>query len=135
MPRRSAASLAVIPPVSGAPPRLTPPPELGERERVIFLDLVTSLPANHFAPSDVPLLARYCEAAALAERAALALRDAPMTVDGRPNPLITVHGGAVKSLLGLSLKLRLSPQARTPNQPRRPVRVSVYERMALEANE
>jgi hypothetical protein len=134
MPRRSVASLTVLPALNGASARLRPPAELGERERAIFLDIVTSLPPAHFQPCDAPLLCRYVEAAALAERAAAALRDGPaVMVDGKPSPWVTVHGASVKAMLGLSLKLRLSPQARAPNTPRRPVRVSVYERMQLEA--
>jgi len=71
---------------------------------------------------------------ALAEQAAAALGNHGAVVDGKPSPWIAIHGQQIKALLGLSLKLRLNPQARAPNTPRRPVHVSYYERMELEGS-
>jgi len=118
----------------GSTPRLKPPPELGPCEAAHFVDLVTALPATHFQPCDLPLLCRYCEAIVLAERAAVELRDGPAVIDGKPSPWISIHATATKTMLGLSLRLRLSPQARIPNQPRRSGAVSYYERAALEGH-
>ncbi len=131
MPRKSAAALAVFSP-SGIPSRLSPPSHLGARESALFLDLVLSLPSAHFQPSDLPLLCRFVECTALAEQAAAALADNGAVVDGKPSPWIAIHGQMVKALIGLSLKLRLNPQARQPNTPRRRVHASYYERMQLE---
>ena len=52
-------------------------------------------------------------------------------VDGKPSPWLTVQEKAVRALVALSLRLRLSPQARQPNNPKRVRAVSAYEAMDL----
>jgi hypothetical protein len=74
VPRRSSASLAIAP-ISVAAQRLPPPAGMGEPEKAVFVDIVLALRTGHFEPSDLPLLCRYCEAAALAEQAAAAIRE------------------------------------------------------------
>ena len=60
MPKRSAASLSVFGnPVEAPQPRLKPPDDLGALERQQFIDIVSSKPASHFEPSDLPLLVAY----------------------------------------------------------------------------
>src|SRR5215831_10722476 len=103
MPRKSAASLqlATIP---GAPQRLHPPLELNATERKIFIDLVASNKPEHFRNSDTPLLAAYCRAIALERRSAAAL--------AKGDDKALVHWReAVRAMIPLSLRLRLSPQA------------------------
>jgi hypothetical protein len=68
---------------------------LSDAERTVFVDLVTTCDPTHFQPSDLPLLCRYCEAAVLAEQAALELRRGAV-VDGKPSPWITIQEKAVK---------------------------------------
>jgi hypothetical protein len=68
--------------------------------------------SNHFRQTDVPLLARYCEAAVLAEKAALELRSGAVA-DGKPSPWIVVQEKSVRAMVALSMRLRLSPQSRT----------------------
>ena len=71
MPRRSAASLSVVPIAGGGrASRLRPPGHLSEAERSAFVDLVTAVKPAHFQTSDLPLLCRYVEASVLAEQAA-----------------------------------------------------------------
>lgn len=130
MPRRSAASLG-FPTVTGSTERLGPPPELGDLERAIFLELVGSSRPEHFRSSDSPLVAAYCRAIALERSAAQALADGD--AKALPN-----WNGAVKAMGLLSMRLRLSPQARAPNNPSRPSpsrpapTMSYYDRMKLE---
>lgn len=42
-------------------PRISPPEWLTPHCREEFFDIVNSLAADHFRPSDAPLLARYCQ--------------------------------------------------------------------------
>jgi phage terminase small subunit len=108
--RKSAAALAVIG-VDGNPNRLLPPASLSDAERAVFVDVVTACDPTHFQPSDLPLLCRYCEAAVLGEQAALELRRGAV-VDGKPSPWITIQEKAVRAMVSLSMRLRLSPQSR-----------------------
>ena len=113
MPRRSAASLSLVNVnVTGNPPRLEPPASLPEAERAIFVSVVAACDPKHFRPSDLPLLVRYVEAAALADQAAEKLRIEGAVVGGRPSPWIVVQEKAVRTLVALSLRLRLAPQSR-----------------------
>jgi hypothetical protein len=128
MPRQSAASLG-FPSVTGLPPRLSPPADLGVEERQVFLDLIAASRADSFRPSDSPLLSAYCRAIALERRSAQELAAGDAQALGRWN-------GAVKAMLGLAMRLRLSPQARAPNNPSRPGAkperaLSYYEQQAL----
>jgi hypothetical protein len=88
--------------------------------RQLFLDIVLANDPAHFKPSDAPLLCRYCEAHAWAARAAAANEASDFVA-------------MTKTAIGLAMRLRLSPQARQPNNPKRPQQpVSYYERMRLE---
>jgi phage terminase small subunit len=104
---------------------------LSDPERRVFIEIVAACDANHFQPSDLPLVCRYVEAVVLAEEAARELREEGAVVDCKPSPWITVQEKAVRALVAVSMRLRLSPQARQPNNPKRPPTVSAYERMNL----
>ena len=111
--RKSAASLSVIPGrVDGNPDRLRPPPELGPRERELWLVVVGSVDPKHFVASDGPLLQRYVEAAVQAELAAEHLRQEGAVVAGRLNPWALAHEKASRSCAALATRLRLSPSSR-----------------------
>jgi len=131
MPRKSAAELTVIP-LDQRLSRLRPPANLSEPERNIFVDLVTACPARHFQQSDMPLLIRYVETAALADQAAEHIRSEGAVVGGRLSPWVTAQEKAIRALTALSMRLRLSPQARQPNNPSRKSPVSYYERMTVD---
>jgi hypothetical protein len=91
--------------------RLRPPLSLAEPEAKLFKQIISNCAHDHFRQSDLPLLCRYVEASILAERAAQQLRDAPV-VDGKPSPWLPVREKATRELVALSMRLRLSPQAR-----------------------
>ena len=130
MPRKSAASLSVVP-LDSRTVRLRPPPDLPQPEADVFVALVGSSAPAHFKESDMPLLIQYCAAAVLSERATAELRSAPL-VDGRPSPWLTVFEKASRAMLGLSMRLRVSPQSQMANNPTRPTPpVSAYEKMRL----
>lgn len=128
MPRKSAADLAFNP-VHPLPSRLKPPGTLSELARAEFLRIVANESPTHFKNSDLSLLVRYCEGAALAERAEVHIR----TEDPPSARWLAAWREGTKVMKDLALRLRLSPQSRQPNTPKRPERpLSYYERMALE---
>ena len=117
--RKSGNALSVVE-VEGRPPQLQPPASLSDAERAVFIDIASSVDRRHFQPADWPLLVRYCEATVLAEQAAKELREGGAVLDGRTNPWITVQEKAVRALVALSGRLRLSPQARSPANVAKP---------------
>jgi hypothetical protein len=131
MPRQSAAA-AGFPNVSGAE-RLSPPSDLGPDERAVFVDLVAASRPEHFKASDLPLLCAYARAVTIENQSAKELASG----DAKALPK---WNGAVKALVSLSMRLRLSPQSRASNNPTRPGSrierpLSVYETMALHHQE
>jgi phage terminase small subunit len=108
--RISAAELSVIG-VDGQLARPLPPAALSEPERELFSSIVGGCDAEHFRQTDLPLLSRYCEAAVLAEQAALELRNGAV-VNGKPSPWIVIQEKCVRAMVSLSMRLRLSPQSR-----------------------
>jgi phage terminase small subunit len=73
--------------------------------------VVAACDRDHFRPSDLPLVVRYVEAAALGDQAAAQLRLGAV-ITGKPSPWITVQEKAVRAMVALSMRLRLSPQSR-----------------------
>jgi hypothetical protein len=70
--------------------------------------------------------------AVLQERTASAHLEAEgYVVDGKSSPWLTVLRQAHKSFSTLSHRLRLSPQGRSPTNPKRAPSVSYYDRMRL----
>jgi hypothetical protein len=93
---------------------------MAEDAKQVFLDTVLACAPEHFQAADVLLLRRYCEAQAWATRAA---------VEGDAKTFVAM----TRTTSALSLRLRLSPQARQPRMPNKPAQpVSYYERMRLE---
>ena len=83
--------------------------------------------ADHFRPSDLPLLVQYCEAAALAERA---VRE--IGCEGPASKWTSTWKEANRVMSALCARLRVCPQSRQPNNPKRPERMSYYQRQELE---
>jgi hypothetical protein len=107
--RKSAAARAVSGP-EDPETRLEPPRSLSVAERKLFVDLVSSVVPEHFVHCDLPLVCAYVRAIALEERAAAQLRKTP--ADGK---WLAVWEKAQRAMVALSLRLRLSPQARVRN--------------------
>jgi P27 family predicted phage terminase small subunit len=108
--RKSADAMMVR--VDGRSERIKPPTCLGADERKRFIEVVNNCPPDHFRRTDVSLLARFCEADALAEQAAEHLRNEGAVVDRKANPWLVVQEKSVRALTALSMRLRLSPQSR-----------------------
>ena len=111
MPRRSASDLAVVR-VDGGFARLRPPPELSEEESSVWQDIVLACDAKHFQKSDAPLLVRYVQNVVLARRAAHELAENGAVFMGRASAWLTVAEKCDRALTALSMRLRISPQAR-----------------------
>ena len=101
MPRRSAASLSVVP-IDVARPALRPPESLSEAERSLFVELASH--ATHLKSADAPLLASLAQAIILSRRLA---RDPAKVAEWEK---------AVRTQAMLSTKLRMTPQSRTDSR-------------------
>jgi hypothetical protein len=134
MPRKSAAATNVVA-IDSKQVRLRPPTDMPPSERDLFARLVACNAPGHFKDSDMPLLTQYVSAAVLGERAIAELRRAPLNDEGRPSAWLAVFEKANKACVSLSMRLRLSPQARAPHtntaKPRREPPLSAYEAMRL----
>ena len=101
MPRRSSASLSVVPiDVARAP--LRPPVSLSEAECLLFVELASH--ATHLKSADAPLLASLAQAIILSRRLA---HDPTKVAEWEK----TIRAQAM-----LSTKLRLTPQSRTDSR-------------------
>jgi phage terminase small subunit len=128
MARRAAADFEIRPVVSSFPKRLKPPSTLSEGARAEFLRIVMAEKPDHFTKSDLSMLCQFSEAAALAELAIKeALRESPP--NGR---WMAAWREATRTMKDLALRLRLSPQSRQHNNPKRPTPANYYEQMKLE---
>ncbi len=128
MPRQSKAEAALSLAYVGPARRPEPPLELGEPESVIFRQTVAAAPVDHFLPEDLPLLCAYVRCAVLERRAAEQLAAATTPANA------TIHSQVTKTLMALSVRLRIGPRSRDTN--RRPAKsgaraVSFYETMTL----
>ena len=103
MPRRSAASLEIVP-FEPHMARIKTPPGLDGVERELFERIVKQTSPMHFTESDAPLLAAYCQAINLVD---LTYQDALASPDRLP-----AWERAVKVMSALSVKLRLNPHSR-----------------------
>jgi phage terminase small subunit len=117
MPRTSTAAMAVVPITEGSPRRPEPMPGLSEREVELWRSIVASMAADWFAPGDLPVLAAYCRAIALHERASAQCERAALTVFGPQggevvNPVFKVQDMAARQLSSLAVKLRLTQSAK-----------------------
>jgi phage terminase small subunit len=114
--------------------RLKPPGHLSPQARAAFIELVTGHDPRHFRPGDVAIMARYCEAVALAEQAARELATGGAVIDGKVSAWHRVHQDACKTIAALTLRLRLGPQSRQPRAHKTSISpVSYYEVLELEA--
>jgi phage terminase small subunit len=136
--RTSAAALATVP-IDGRSPLLRPPATLSDRERSIWVHVVTAVRPEHFKLGDEALLTRYCETVVLCDLTGKRL--AADIAEGRPSPHLSVQERLLKMLVVLCRQLRLSPLARTPHKDGHPpaldlhsnghAHVSAYEQMRL----
>jgi hypothetical protein len=116
MPRESQAAMAVT--RIGSSVRLAPPAELGEAEVDVFRRTVAAVPAGHFLPEDLDLLAAHARVTVLERQAAAALGEA-IASGGKVGVLAAAHSQVSRALMNLVVRLRLGPRARDPTHRRR----------------
>jgi hypothetical protein len=111
MPRKSAASLAVVS-TSQPPPKLAPSPEAPAAVVAVFREILAATPADQFRPGDAPLIQAYAEAIVMARQAAQELATAGAVVQGRASAWLVVQEKVHRAITAMSARLRLSPQHR-----------------------
>lgn len=129
--RPSAADLAFPAIDDGWRQLLRAPPELSESQRELFATITSTCKPEHFRESDVPLLGLYVQALELARQTG---EDVARDPANAPTSLLKAYELASRRMLGLSQRLRLSPQSRAPNVSQRsadhPRSASYYDRVA-----
>jgi phage terminase small subunit len=138
-PGRLAADAAGFPAPGGGPSspglagrsRLRPPADLSPEAKAVFIDVVVNSYPEHFQAADLPLLVVYAEAVVQARDCAKAVREGRCT-----DMIVKAQRNAVSAVFQLSMRLRVSPQARQPNVSRgsntRAPLTSYYDRMEME---
>jgi hypothetical protein len=107
MPRRSAASLSVVPCFE----ELRPPEHLGPAEAAVFRDVIRAADRDHFRREDVELIALYCCHVVTARAL---MRKKRRTADQE-----RALRSTTALIVNLSVKLRLGPKSRCPTDRRR----------------
>jgi phage terminase small subunit len=124
MPRQSAEALS-IPGIDARVTRLQPRADAPSSLRQIITDLISSVPPQHFRPSDAALIEQYAQAILLARRAYGELEANGPVINDKSSPWVLVLEKAHRSSVQLSARLRLSPQQREDRktvgrQPQKP---------------
>jgi hypothetical protein len=108
---------------------LKPPDDLSPEAKAVFLDVVVNSKPEHFQASDVPLLFVYAEAVVQARDCAKQVREGQAT-----DTVIKAQRNALSAIFQLSMRLRVSPQARQVRKSigsnTRPPSVSYYDRLS-----
>jgi hypothetical protein len=82
------------------------------------------------------LLAQYCIAHDMAAKGHEALETEGHLAGGKPSGWVSIYFQSIKVITGLSHRLRLSPQGRSPKIPTRPQpQASAYQREELDADD
>jgi hypothetical protein len=109
--RKSAASLSVVA-IDARRKRVQPRADAPAEVRDVVRNLVASCAPDHFKPSDWPLLESYARAILLERYAYEQLGGEPLGEDGKVSSWIVVAEKAGRQIVGVSARLRLSPQHR-----------------------
>jgi phage terminase small subunit len=111
MPRKSIASLSVVPLKAG---HRSPSPrsECSAAVKSLFREIVSKASKDHFCETDDTLLELYCVAVLEARLAHSHLQAEGRILNGRPSPWVAVLEKATKSVVSLSVRLRLGPHSR-----------------------
>ena len=111
--------------------RLRPPADLSPEAKAVFIDVVVNFNPEHFQPADLPLLCVYAETVVQARDCAQQVREGQAT-----DTVIKAQRNALSAIFQLSMRLRVSPQARQVRKSlgsnTRPPSVSYYDSLALE---
>jgi phage terminase small subunit len=109
----NAAATTPFPVIDAGATRLSPPSNLNKHEQEVFKQIVASVPARHFAQSDLVLLTRYVKNISLAANAADHLqREGAVDANGKLSPWLRAAEKLDRTIIALASKLRLCPSAR-----------------------
>jgi hypothetical protein len=111
VPRKSVAEIVRLGP-KRAETRLSPRSGVSPEVKLIFTEIVGSVSAAHFRPTDGPLVEQYAQSIALARQAYAHLDEEGPVLGGKANAWLVVLEKAHRSSVALSMRLRLSPQSR-----------------------
>lgn len=115
--------------------RLTPPATMGEAAANEFAHLVKVVSPAHFCEADLPLLVAYAESIVNLRLAQERLDSQGQVVNGKLNPWASACEKSVRSMVALSLRLRLSPSSRydpgAASRSTRPQLLAVEDRHPL----
>lgn len=112
MPRRSVASLSIVPagPAGELP---APPDELSKAEAKVWTETVESKPADWFGPDSYPVLKEYCRAAVMCDALAKASARAVKSGDsGAIKSALDMRDKEARRVASLATKLRLTQQSK-----------------------
>src|SRR5262245_10259813 len=101
--RKSAAALSVV--AIETVPRLRPPPGLAKAEEDLFRLIVGQCAADHFVPSDGPMVVAYCQAVLLSRSAFRQFTETGMGFQ--------TWQQAARTMATMATKLRLCPHSRS----------------------
>jgi hypothetical protein len=111
--------------------RLRPPEDLCPEAKAVFVEVVVNSDPERFQPADLPLLSIYADAVVQARACAKLIREG-----GATELTVKAQRNALSAVFQLSMRLRISPQARQPHISRgsntRPPTVNYYDRLQLE---
>jgi hypothetical protein len=111
--------------------RLRPPDDLSPEAKAVFLDVVVNSNPEHFQAADLPFLCIYADAVVQARACAKLIREGNCL-----DSVIKAQRNALSAVFQLSMRLRVSPQARQVRKSlgsnTRPPSVSYYDRLQLE---
>ena len=112
--RKSAAEHQIAALTSGvtAAKRIAPRADAPAAVRKVISELVNAVDADHFRPSDWPLLESYARAILLERQAYTELEADGLVVGGRHRIWLTVAEKAGRQIVACSARLRLAPQSR-----------------------
>jgi hypothetical protein len=127
LPRKSAAALAFANPAPSFA-RVSPPAGADAAQLEVFQQITNSVDAGHFEASDVPLLMAYVDAILLQRRSAKELAEHPNNTDA-----LAAFSVAVRLLVLLAAKLKLSPMSRRHNYRKSAKPLSAYDAMEEDA--
>lgn len=108
MPRRSAASLALVPASQPIPPAPAPG-DLSEVEAALWRETVESKPADWFGADSWPILKEYVRAAAMCDALAQVIADAG---PGQLKEWLDMRDKEARRAVSLATKLRLTQQSK-----------------------
>jgi phage terminase small subunit len=121
---------------SNSPAMLRAPSDLSPAEADVFSTVVADCEPGHFIRSDLPLLVSYARAIVQERGASEMLRVQGAVVGTQVSPWVGVLRGASADIQKLSMRLRVSPQARRQRAKTLPpghAQESYYDKMRREA--